>query len=153
MVSVGELTTHGGSVYEDYQLNVMLGGGAEGRNVPAAIEVKLREFVEDVLTQKFGTLQDAVLKGVKCDPASEEYGRVAGRKGSVDARSEKLDSRADRSRKSDNGRHSYGKGGTDKQVAEDVTKIVALELVRVLPVSDNNIRGEMGIHVNPPLPP
>ena len=34
-------------------------GGAEGRNVPAAIEVKLRECAEDVLTQEFGTLRDA----------------------------------------------------------------------------------------------
>ena len=146
MVNVGELATYGGSVHEDLQGSGIPEGGDEGRNVSTAIEVKLREFAEDVMMQECGILKDAVHEGVKCNPASEENRRVAFRKGSVDAGSEKLDGRAERNGKSDNCRHPYGEGGTAKQVMEDVTKIAGLKIVRVLPVGDNIICGEMEIY-------
>ena len=114
--------------------------------MPTAIKVKLRDFAKDVSMQECCTLRDALLEGVQCDHASEEDGRVAFRKISVGARSEKLDGGAERGRKSDNGRHPYGKGGAVKQVAEDVTEVIGLKIVRALPGGDNIIRGVIEIH-------
>ena len=51
MMSVGELSTHGGSGHEDSQGVAPSGGGAEGYDVPTSIVVKRWEMPKDVPMQ------------------------------------------------------------------------------------------------------
>ena len=109
-----ELATNSGSEHEDFQGAASSGGGAEGHNIPTAIEVKWREMPKDIPLQCCWTLRNAVLKGVEYNLASEEDGHIAVRKGSVGVESERLHGGAEGDWKSYDGRHPYGKDGAVK---------------------------------------
>jgi len=86
MINSGELAIRCRSNHELYHGAETSSGGAKGQDVPAAVKIHRRVMPKDVPLQCIWTLQDAVLKGVKCNDVSEEDRRISVRKGRVATR-------------------------------------------------------------------